>query len=161
MVLEATENLTLALCRNPGLHPQILMMGGSDRGSYFIPKKIKTSEFVRLKKSLLFLAYPKYPSVFGFFIVTQKTPGIFYRPKKITFCQTFRPKKINRSPPPPSLKYVSGAPGCKCQKWKELVKVSKRRKFGDLKLKTVALVKFLKTENLTGKSIGILHWEGV
>ena len=41
------------------------------------------------------------------------------------------------------------------------MKVSKRRKFGDLKLKTVALVKVLKTENLTGKSIGILHWEGV
>ena len=33
--------------------------GGSDRGSYFIPKKIPTSEFVYPKKSLLFLAYPK------------------------------------------------------------------------------------------------------
>ena len=38
---------------------------------------------------------------------------------------------------------------CKRQKWKEQVKVCKCRKFGDLILKTVALVKFLKTENLT------------
>ena len=29
-----------------GLHSQTLMTGGSDRGSYFIPKKITTSEFV-------------------------------------------------------------------------------------------------------------------
>ena len=35
-----------------------------DIGSYFIPKKIPTSEFVYPKKSLLFLAYPKNPSVF-------------------------------------------------------------------------------------------------
>ena len=34
---------------------------------------------------------------------------------------------------------------CKCQKWKEHVKVSKCRKFGDLILKTVALLRFLKT----------------
>ena len=33
--------------------------GGSDRSSYFLPKKITTSEFVYPKKSLLFLAYPK------------------------------------------------------------------------------------------------------
>ena len=33
--------------------------GGSDRGSYFIPQKIPTSEFVYPKKSLLFLTYPK------------------------------------------------------------------------------------------------------
>ena len=31
---------------------------------------------------------------------------------------------------------------CKFQKWREQVKVSKCRKFGDLMLKTVALVKF-------------------
>ena len=42
-----------------GLHSHILMTGGSNRGSYFIPKKIPTSEFVYPKKSLLFLAYPK------------------------------------------------------------------------------------------------------
>ena len=93
--------------------------GGSDRGSYIIPKKITTSEFVYPKKSLLYLAYPKKslipffatqknPSVF--FFATQKNPGIFHRPKKITFGQHFRPKKITRNPP--SLKYVSGAPGC-------------------------------------------------
>ena len=38
---------------------------------------------------------------------------------------------------------------CKYQKWKEQVKVSEYRKFGDLILKTTALVKFLKTGNLT------------
>ena len=36
---------------------------------------------------------------------------------------------------------------CKCQKRKEQVKVSKCRKFGDLVLKTVAVVMFLITEN--------------
>ena len=35
----------------------------------------------------------------------------------------------------------------KCQKWKERVKISKCRKFGDLRLKTVTLVRFLKTKN--------------
>ena len=42
-----------------GPHSHIFMTGGSDRGSYFMPKKIATSEFVYPKKSLLFLAYPK------------------------------------------------------------------------------------------------------
>ena len=42
-----------------GPHPDILMTGGSDRGSYFIAKKIPTSEFVYPKKPLLFLAYLK------------------------------------------------------------------------------------------------------
>ena len=42
-----------------GPHSHILLTGGSDRGSYFIPQKIPTSEFVYPKKSLLFLAYPK------------------------------------------------------------------------------------------------------
>ena len=37
-----------------GPHSHILMTGGSDRGSYFIPKKIPTSEFVYPKKSQLF-----------------------------------------------------------------------------------------------------------
>ena len=38
---------------------------------------------------------------------------------------------------------------CKYQKWKERVKISEYRKFGDLILKSMAIVKFLKTENLT------------
>ena len=33
--------------------------GGSERGLYFIPKEITTSEFVCQLKSLLFLAYPQ------------------------------------------------------------------------------------------------------
>ena len=35
------------------------MTGGSDRGSYFIPQKIPTSEVVYPKKSLLFFSIPK------------------------------------------------------------------------------------------------------
>ena len=106
---------------NPqGPHSQIFMMGwegGSDRGSYFLPQKIITSEFVYPKKSLLFLTYPK-KSLSSFFatqknlsvfFATQKNPGVFHRPKKITFGQNFRPKNITRTPS--SLKYVSGAPG--------------------------------------------------
>ena len=37
---------------------------------------------------------------------------------------------------------------CKCQKWKEQVKVSKHQKFGNLRLKTVTLVRFSKTKNI-------------
>ena len=41
------------------------MTGGSDRGSYFIPQKIPTSEFVYPKKSLLFFSIPqKIPQCF-------------------------------------------------------------------------------------------------
>ena len=42
------------------------------KGSYFIPKKITTSDFVYPKKSLLFLAYPE-KSLRSFF-ATQKNP---------------------------------------------------------------------------------------
>ena len=38
---------------------------------------------------------------------------------------------------------------CKHQKWKEKVKIIEYWKFGDLTLKSMAFVKFLKTENLT------------
>ena len=56
-------------------------MGGSDRGSYFIPQNITTSELVYPKKSLLFLAYPK-KSLSPCF-ATQKNPSVFFRdPKK-------------------------------------------------------------------------------
>ena len=48
----------------------------------------------------------KNPSVV---FATQKNPGVFHRPKKISFGQNVRPQKILRTPP--SLKYVSGAPG--------------------------------------------------
>ena len=42
---------------------------------------------------------------------TPKNPGVFHRPQKIPLGQNVRPKKILRTPPPPSLKYVSGVPG--------------------------------------------------
>ena len=105
-----------------GPHSQILMTGEggggrSDRGSYFIPKKITTSKFVHPKKLLSFLTYPK--KSFSLFFTTQKNPSVIFRDlkkswclsqtPKITFGQNFRPKKITRIPP--SLKYVSGAPG--------------------------------------------------
>ena len=94
-----------------GPHSQILMTGGggeggSDRGSYFIPKKITTSEFVYTKIALLFFRNPK--NSLCLFYATQINPGVFHRPKKITFGQNFRPKTITRCPR--SLKYVSGAP---------------------------------------------------
>ena len=55
---------------------------GADRDSYFIPKKITTSEFVYPKKSLLFLAYPK-KSLSPFFHNTKKSLCFFFlRPKK-------------------------------------------------------------------------------
>ena len=81
--------------------------GGSDRGSYFMPKKITTSVFVYPKKSLPFLAYPK-KSLSSFFATQKnlsvffrdpKNPGVFHKPKKITCGQNFRPKKITRTPP--------------------------------------------------------------
>ena len=44
--------------------------------------------------------------------MTQKNPASLIDPKKKTFSQNFRPQKITLTPPPPpSLKYVSGAPG--------------------------------------------------
>ena len=105
-----TSSTSHSLLTAQGPHSQIFMTGGSDRGSYFIPKKIPFSEFIYPKKSLVFLTYPKRKSLSSFF-ATQKNPSVFHRPKKITFGQNFRPKKITRTPLPPSLKYVSGTPG--------------------------------------------------
>ena len=55
------------------------MGGGSNRHSYFIPKKITTSEFVYPKKSLLFLTYPK--KSLHFFSRPKKIPASFIDPK--------------------------------------------------------------------------------
>ena len=91
--------------------------GGSDRGSYFIPEKITTSEFVDPKISLHFLAYPKKSlrpffatQKFPLFFATQENPGAFHRPKKVTFGQNFRPKNITRTPPPPVIKICEWSP---------------------------------------------------
>ena len=103
--------------------------GGSDRGSYFMLRKITTSEFVYPKKSLFILAYPKKslspfshppPKSLCFFLATHKGPGIFHRPQNITLGQNFRPKKITRTPP--SLKYVSGAPELLSSAFKDVSK---------------------------------------
>ena len=101
----------------PAMHSQFLMMGRSDRGSYFIPQKITTSEFVYRKNHYFFSIHKKSLSPFFhnlkkslcFSFVTPKYPSIFHSPKKITLGQNLRPKKITRTLL--SLKYVSGAPG--------------------------------------------------
>ena len=97
--------------------------GGWSRGSYFIPKKIPTSEFVYPKKSLHFWHTPKNPTPAVncayvivdlswwnvhypkknpcIFFATQKNPCVFHRPQKIAFGQNCR-LKISLPPPPPS-----------------------------------------------------------
>ena len=82
--------------------------GGPTEVHILYPKKITTSEFVYPKKSLLFLAYPK-KSLSPFF-VTQKISASLVDPKN-HFWPKFQTQKITLTPPPPSLKHVSGAPG--------------------------------------------------
>ena len=74
--VEGHDWLTRRVCTAQEPHSKILMTGGSDRGSYFIPKEITTSEFVYPKKSLLFLAYPK--KFLSSFFATQKTPSVLF-----------------------------------------------------------------------------------
>ena len=65
------------------------------------PKKSLSSVFATPKKSLCFISRPK------------KIPASFIDPKISLSAQISDPKKSFRCPPPPppSLKYVSGAPG--------------------------------------------------
>ena len=119
--------------------------GGSDRGSYIIPKKIPT--FFSIPKKIpkcfciskfCYLSSGKVKHAnfnFGFGqkqnyklrlcyflfelmknIIPKKIPLVFSRPKNLPFGQNVRPKKILQTPPP-SLKYVSGAPGTKAQRY--------------------------------------------
>ena len=84
---------------------------GSDRGLYFIPKKITTSEFVNPKKSLLFLAYPPLKSLSPFsatqkylsFLRPQKFLAYFMDPKKSLWAKISDPKNHSDPPPPPSV----------------------------------------------------------
>ena len=91
--------------------------GGPTEVHILCPKKSQLQNFSIQKKSLHFLAYPK-KSLSPFFATQKnpfvsfgdpKNPSVFYRPQKIALGQSFRPNKITRTPP--SLKYVSGAPG--------------------------------------------------
>ena len=94
-----------------GPHSQILMTGGPTEVHILYPKQLQLQN-LSLQKYHYFFSIPK--KIPLFFLATQKNPGIFYRPKTITFGQNFRPKKSLGTPLPPSLKYVSGAPGgCK------------------------------------------------
>ena len=54
--------------------------------------------------------------------IPKKIPVLFSRPKKIPFGQNVRLKKIFRTPP--SLKYVSGAPGIKPHVKQKVVSIS-------------------------------------
>ena len=92
----------------PGPHSQILMKGVGwggvcvrQRLIFYTPKNHNFRICLPKKKLLLFLAYPKkslspffatqkYPSVF---LHDSKNPCVFHRPKKINFCQNFRPTK--------------------------------------------------------------------
>ena len=73
--------------------------GWSDRCSYFIPKKITTSECVYSKESLLFLANPKNSLI----LLSQpkKIPASFIDPKESLLAKISNPKKSLGSPPPP------------------------------------------------------------
>ena len=91
--------------------------GGYDRGSYFIPKKITTSEFVYPKKNnYFFLAYPK--KSLCPFLATQKNPSVFFSwpqkilvsfidPKKSPLAKISDPKK---SLGPPVIKICEWGP---------------------------------------------------
>ena len=117
---------------------------GSDRGLYFIPKKITTSEFVNPKKSLLFLAYPPWNPLVLF--PQPKNISLFCDPKnswriswtqKNHFGPKFQTQKITRTPPPPpSLKYVSGAP------WSVVLRFSLRRQTSANNLENILEVLF-------------------
>ena len=97
--MQSMAHVTTAITQGP--HSQILMTGGgggSDRGSYFIPKKNHNFKICLPKKITTFFRNPK------------KSLCYFSRPKKIPV-PFIDPKKSLGPPPPPSLKYVSGAPG--------------------------------------------------
>ena len=104
----AIDETALWISEPQGPHSQILMTGrGSDRGSYFIQKKSQLQN-LSTQKITFFLAYPQNPLVLFF-----ATPP---PPKSIDLKNHFWPKfqteEYHSDPtPPPSLKYVSGAPG--------------------------------------------------
>ena len=87
------KNIALHFCCDwsrvvpPGASLTYFNDGGGPEVHILYPQKIPTSEFVYQKKSLLVLAYPK----------------------KSLLAKMSDPKKSFG--PPPSLKYVSGAPG--------------------------------------------------
>ena len=81
---------------------------GSDSCSYFIPKKIPTSEFVYPKKIPVFLAYPKISHTnsklhlhvffFFFFHDSKKIPTFFLDPKKSLLAKISDPKNPSDHP---------------------------------------------------------------
>ena len=122
-----------------GPHSYILMMGGSDRGSYYfytpknpnfricLPKKIRQcfciSKFYYLTSGKL--KHANFNFAFGqkqnyklhlqyilLFSRPKKIPASFIDPKKSLLAKMSDPKKSFR--PPRHIKYVSGAPGIGC-----------------------------------------------
>ena len=94
-----TSSTSHSLLTAQGPHSQIFMTGGSDRGSYFIPKKIPFSEFIYPKKSLVFLTYPK-RNPLVLFSRPKKIPASFIDPKKSPLAKISDPKK-SLGPPSP------------------------------------------------------------
>ena len=84
----------------PAAHlPQNLCSVPSPPFRICLPKKITAFFSIPKTIPLSFFHNPKNPSV-CFFSATQKYLGVFHRPKKITFAQNFKPKKITQTPPP-------------------------------------------------------------
>ena len=108
---------TLYMSITQGPHSQILIMGGPTEVHILYKKKSQLQNLSTQKNHYFFLAYPK--KSFSPFFATQKNPSVFFRnPKtswhhsqsqKIHFWPKFQTQKNNSDPP--SLKYVSGAPG--------------------------------------------------
>ena len=99
---------------NPqGPHSQIFRMGGGGDPTevhIFYPKKSQLQNLSTQKNHYFFLTFP--PKSLSSFFATQKNPSVFFATQKnpgVFHSQNFRPKNITRTPP--SLKYVSGAPG--------------------------------------------------
>ena len=94
-----------------GPNSQILTTraGGGRNHNFRIFLPIKITTFLAYHKKPLspFFATPKIPL---FFSQLKKNPGVFHRPKKSLLANISDSIK-SFPPPPPSLKYVSGAPG--------------------------------------------------
>ena len=93
--ISGSRHVVYGIRKTQGPRSQFLMTGGgegrSDRGSYFILKKITISEFVYPKKSLSpFIATPKNPYVF--FSRPKKIPASFIDPKKSILAKMSAPK---------------------------------------------------------------------
>ena len=128
-----------------GSHSQISMTGGGggcDRGSYFITKKITTSEFVYPKKFLSsFFATQKYPSVF--FSRSKKIPASFIDPKKSPLAKISDAKKLLGLPPPPPPSFKI----CEWGPWGQTFKNIRYSRFFDMSRRGPRKLAIMKCNN--------------